>query len=122
MFLDALLHGLLTPVSKGLANIDPSRDLEHGLRISDETVSPYAKRTGMIAFVLAVAGVAPDPIAQTRKDSIDVPPHSRLLLRAVGSEDQVYGCVNGVWALKAPDAKLLNQKGSIIDRHFAGPT
>jgi hypothetical protein len=56
------------------------------------------------------------------KESIDVPPHSRLLLRAVGSGDQVYGCVNGNWALKAPDAKLLNQDGSVIGRHFAGPT
>ncbi|WP_433985021.1 DUF3455 domain-containing protein [Tunturiibacter empetritectus] len=53
---------------------------------------------------------------------MDVPPHSRLLLRAVGRGDQVYGCVNGRWALKAPDAKLLNQEGSVIGRHFAGPT
>jgi hypothetical protein len=30
--------------------------------------------------------------------------------------------VNGNWALKAPDAKLLNQQGSVIGRHFAGPT
>jgi hypothetical protein len=28
----------------------------------------------------------------------------------------------GHWALKAPDAKLLNHEGSAIGRHFAGPT
>jgi hypothetical protein len=37
-------------------------------------------------------------------------------------EIKVYGCVNGRWALKAPDAKLLNQEGSVIGQHFAGPT
>jgi hypothetical protein len=77
---------------------------------------------GMIALVLAVACMARDSTAQTAKESIDVPPHSRLLLRALGSGDQIYGCVNGNWALKAPDAKLLNQEGSVIGRHFAGPT
>jgi hypothetical protein len=77
---------------------------------------------GMIALVLAVASMARDSTAQTAKESIDVPPHSRLLLRAVGSGDQVYACVNGNWALKAPDAKLLNEEGSVIGRHFAGPT
>jgi hypothetical protein len=76
----------------------------------------------MIALVLAVACMARDSTAQTANESIDVPPHSRLLLRAVGSGDQVYGCVNGRWALTAPDAKLLNQEGSVIGRHFAGHT
>jgi hypothetical protein len=66
--------------------------------------------------------VARDSIAQTAKESIDVPPHSRLLLRAEGIGDQVYGCVNGSWALTAPDAKLLDQEGAVIGRHFAGPT
>jgi hypothetical protein len=77
---------------------------------------------GIIALVLAAACMVRDSTAPTAKESIDVPPHSRLLLRAVGSGDQIYGCVNGNWALKAPDAKLLNEKGSVIGRHFAGPT
>jgi hypothetical protein len=73
-------------------------------------------------MILAVACMARDSIAQAEKESIDIPPHSRLLLRAMGSGDQVYGCANGRWALKAPDAKLLDQEGSVIGRHFAGPT
>ena len=76
----------------------------------------------MVALVLVVACMARDSRAQTAKESIDVPPHSRLLLRTAGSGDQVYGCVHGNWTLKAPDAKLLNQEGSVIGRHFAGPT
>jgi len=122
MYEDALLDVLLTPAAWRLGNFNPSRDIENGRKTSDKTPSPYAKRLGMIALVLAVACMARDSSARTAKESIDVPPHSRLLLRAVGSGDQIYGCVNGNWALKAPDAKFLNQEGSVIGRHFAGPT
>jgi hypothetical protein len=85
MFLDVLLDILLTPAPQPLENINPSRDLENGRKEFDKTLSPYTKRLGMIALVLAVACMARDSIAQTAKESIDVPPHSRLLLRAVGS-------------------------------------
>jgi hypothetical protein len=122
MFLDVLLDILLTPAPQPPGNINFSRDIGNGRKTSDNTLSPYAKRLGMIALVLVVSCMARDSIAQTAKESIDVPPHSRLLLRAVGSGDQVYGCVNGSWVLKAPDAKLLNQEGSVIGGHFAGPT
>ena len=122
MLLDELLDVLLTRAPQPLGNINSSRYIRNGRKTSDKTPFPYAKRLEMIALVLAVACMARDSIAQTVKESIDVPPHSRLLLRAVGSGDQVYGCVNGRWALTAPDAKLLNQDGSVIGRHFAGPT
>jgi hypothetical protein len=122
MSLDVLLDILLTPVLQLLGNINPSRDIGNGRKRSDKTSPPYARRLGMIALVLAVACMARDSIAQMANESIDVPPHSRLLLRAVGRGDQVYGCVDGRWALKAPDAELLNQEGSVIGRHFAGPT
>jgi hypothetical protein len=122
MFLNVLLDMLFRPVPQPLGNINLSRDTGNGRKTSDKTLSPYAKRLGMVALVLAVVCMARDSIAQTAKESIDVPPHSRLLLRAIGSGDQVYGCVNGRWALTAPDAKLLNQDGSVIGRHFAGPT
>jgi hypothetical protein len=122
MFIDVLLDFLLTPAPRRLGYVDPSRTIGNGLKTIAKTLSPYAKRFGMIALVLAVVYMARDTIAQTAAESIDVPPHSRLLLRVVGSGDQVYGCFNGSWALKAPDAKLLDQEGSVIGRHFAGPT
>jgi hypothetical protein len=122
MFFEVLLDALLTPAPQRPGNISPSRDLGNGRKTADRNLSSYAKRLGMIALVLTVAFMALDAIAQTAKESIDVPPHSRLVLRATGSGDQVYGCVNGRWALTAPDAKLLNQEGSVIGRHFAGPT
>jgi hypothetical protein len=122
MFLNELFDVLLTPAPQGLGRVNPSRAIWNGAKTSDKTPSPNAKRLGMIALVLVVACIARDSIAQAMKESIDVPPHSRLLLRVVGSGDQVYGCINGGWALKAPEAKLLNQQGSVIGRHFAGPT
>jgi hypothetical protein len=122
MFFDVLLDMLLTPVPQLPGIINPSRDIGNVRKTSDKPLSPYARRLRLIALVLVIACMARDSIAQTAKESIDVPPHSRLLLRAVGSGDQVYGCVNGGWALTAPDAKLLNQDGSVIGRHFAGPT
>jgi hypothetical protein len=121
MFLDEFPDMLLTPAPQPLGNINPYRDIGKSRKASDKTLTPYARRLG-IALILTVACMARDSIAQTAKESIDVPPHSRLLLRAVGSGDQVYGCVDGRWALTAPDAKLLNQEGSVIGRHLAGPT
>jgi hypothetical protein len=122
MFPDVLLDILLTSTPQPPGNINPSRDIGNGRKTSHNTLSPYARRSGMIALVLAVACMARDSTAQTANESIDVPPHSRLLLRAVGSGDQVYGCVNGHWASTTPDAKLLNQEVSVIGRHFTGPT
>ena len=122
MFLDVLLDVLLKRPPQPQENIYCSRDIHNGRKTSDRTRSPYAKRLGMIALILAVACIVRDSIAQTAKESIDVPSDSRLLFQAVGKGDQVYGCVNGRWALEAPDAELLNQGGSVIGRHFAGPT
>jgi hypothetical protein len=122
MFLDVLLDAPLKPAPQRQGNINLSRDIGNGRKTSDKTLPPFAKRVGTSAMILAFACWALDSIAQTAKEPIDVPPHSRLLLRAVGSGDQVYGCIDGSWVLKAPDAKLLNQDGSVIGRHFAGPT
>jgi hypothetical protein len=120
MFLDVLADALLAPAPRQ-AEIDRSRHVGNGQQHSNRDRSPYGTLLGLITLVV-VACAAPDCIAQGTKNSIDVPPPSRLLLRAVGSGDQVYGCINGSWVLNAPDAKLLNEEGSVIGRHFAGPT
>jgi hypothetical protein len=122
MLLNELFNVLLRPTPQRRENINFSRAIGNGGKTYDKTPSTYAKRLGTIAFVLAVACMAQGSIAQTVKESIDVPPHSRLLIRVVGRGDQVYGCVSGRWVLEAPDARLLNLQGSVIGRHFAGPT
>jgi hypothetical protein len=114
MFLD-----LLTDV---LGNTNRARDIANGQKRSHKGLSPYDRLLGMTTLLVAVSCMAPNSMAQAAKESIDVPPQSKLLLRAVGRGDQVYDCVNGSWVLNAPDAKLLNEEGSVIGRHFAGPT
>ena len=122
MLLDVLSEVLLTPTLRLRGNIDPSKNVVNARKTSKRTLSADVKGGGVLALVVAVVCMASVSVAQTTKESIDAPPHSTLLLRALGSGDQIYGCVNGSWVLKAPDAKLLDQEGSVIGRHFAGPT
>ncbi len=55
------------------------------------------------------------------------PPDKVILLRhLIGKGQQIYTCQNTAgtyaWKLKAPDAKLFDEKGREEGRHFAGPT
>lgn len=122
MFVDVGADLFLPSVPQRAGNTNRSRDVVNGQKTSHKALSPYPRLLGMITLVVAVACMAPGSIAQAAKEWIDVPPESKLLLRAVGSGDQVYGCVNGSWVLNAPDAKLFNEEGAVIGRHFAGPT
>ena len=50
-----------------------------------------------------------------------------VVLEVHASGSQIYTCQQGtdtrfVWTLKAPDAELRDQQGTIIGRHYAGPT
>jgi hypothetical protein len=80
-------------------------------------------RTGcFLLFVGAALCFASGASAQTSGDSVDVPGHSSLVLRAKGVGAQVYSCLAGKWTLQGPDANLLNPTGEVIGRHFTGPT
>lgn len=122
MVVNLLLEVFRRPAPESAGDISASPNVENGSKTSDGTLSRSVWRFGAIALVIAISCIVPESFAQPAKGSIDVPPGSKLLLRVVGRGDQVYGCLNGSWALKAPDAKLLNQGGSVIGRHFAGPT
>src|SRR6202161_1095776 len=54
--------------------------------------------------------------------SVELPSGTELLFEAAGEGSQIYTCTDGHWALKAPDAKLLDEHGQVIGTHFAGPT
>jgi hypothetical protein len=105
MILDALSDFFLTPASRLGKNIIPARDVLRGRKRSDRALFSDPRAAGILALVFGLTCVVQPSIAQTAKDLIDVPPRSRLLLRAIGSGDQVYGCVNGSWVLNAPDAR-----------------
>ena len=56
------------------------------------------------------------------QNSVEPPAGAGLLLTATGDGSQVYTCTDGHWILKAPDARLLDERGQVIGTHFAGPT
>jgi hypothetical protein len=64
--------------------------------------------------------------AQQPAVSIDLPAGARAVLQARGDGVQIYTCTSAPsgakWALTAPDAKLIDESGKVIGRHFAGPT
>lgn len=70
----------------------------------------------LIAYsVVLLKGKEPAP-------SVEAPPGATLILVAEGNGTQIYGCTDGHWTLKGPDAHLLDEHGQVIGTHFAGPT
>jgi hypothetical protein len=55
-----------------------------------------------------------------------VPDGQTLLLRLHGEGKQIYSCLNAAgvyaWKLKGPEARLIDEDGKVVGRHFAGPT
>ncbi|MGD0733162.1 MAG: DUF3455 domain-containing protein, partial [Terracidiphilus sp.] len=81
----------------------------------------------LLALSLIAASVSiPALPAQQPGSNIDLPPSAHAVLQLKGDGVQIYNCTAtptaAKWALKAPDAKLLDASGKVIGRHFAGPT
>jgi hypothetical protein len=62
-------------------------------------------------------------------DNIKPPGDQHLVLRGHASGDQIYICqpsaigdAKSAWVLSAPDAKLIDDTGNEIAKHYAGPT
>jgi hypothetical protein len=60
-------------------------------------------------------------------DKIKAPPGENVVLQAHASGSQIYVCAQDPdqkygWTLKAPEAELHDQQGTVIGRHYAGPT
>ncbi len=69
----------------------------------------------IVYSVVLLKGKEPTP-------SVEAPPDATLVLSAEGNGAQVYGCTDGHWILKGPDAQLLDEHEQVIGKHFAGPT
>jgi hypothetical protein len=58
--------------------------------------------------------------------ALQPPAGSKLILRVHAQGDQIYTCQQNAytfsWGLKAPEARLFDDSGKVIGRHFAGPT
>jgi hypothetical protein len=62
-------------------------------------------------------------------DKIKVPAGEEVVLQVHASGSQIYVCVPGsppedklAWRLRAPEAELYDQQGTMVGRHYAGPT
>lgn len=60
-------------------------------------------------------------------DAIKAPEGEQVVLVAHASGSQIYTCERTdsaayAWRLKAPDAELRDAQGTLIGRHYAGPT
>lgn len=57
---------------------------------------------------------------------LQAPDGQNVIASFIGRGHQIYVCQNTgaayTWKLKAPDAQLLDGKGSAVGRHYAGPT
>ncbi len=85
----------------------------------------------LVAIITWLAGCAASPVPThpEEPESLRVPAGEALLLRAHGSGVQIYTCQPGkddpnqfAWALKAPEAELVDRAGRKIIKHYAGPT
>jgi hypothetical protein len=82
--------------------------------------------TGLVA---SAAAQAPPTAAEDVPANL-VPPSGSILLFELDARGvQVYTCkadpddsTAPVWALKGPEAELLNARGEVVGSHFAGPT
>ena len=93
-------------------------------------------RTRLLAGAVALAALglaggpghtAPAPSAPKVPDAIQVPQGETLVLVGHASGSQIYTCSEAAdgkwqWTLKAPDAELRDDKGTVVIHHFAGPT
>lgn len=76
----------------------------------------------------AIATVSAQSIARPSvPEEIKAPAGENVILVAHASGSQIYTCAVAAddvyaWKLKAPDAELRDSHGTLIGRHFAGPT
>jgi uncharacterized protein DUF3455 len=72
----------------------------------------------LFASAAATSGNEDATVAATLK-----PPAGEVLkLKLVGNGVQIYQCQQGAWKFQAPDAKLSDETGHVVGKHYAGPT
>lgn len=79
-----------------------------------------------LVFILLPHAVWSQGAAPEVPPDLKPPVGAKLVLRAHAKGDQIYTCKQQsgqyAWTLKAPEAQLLDEKGQVLGRHFAGPT
>jgi hypothetical protein len=96
------------------------------------TIAKLPIMIGGLAQAAVLIGLAAQASGQAiaRPDvpeKIKAPAGEEVVLQLGASGSQIYVCQAGAdgkyaWTLKAPEAELRNQQGSVAGRHYAGPT
>ena len=81
----------------------------------------WLERINMRRFIFLTMAVCFILPVQAQQPFVAPPTGTSLLLSAAGDGSQIYTCTEGRWTLRAPDAKLLDERGQVIGSHFAGP-
>lgn len=84
----------------------------------------------LLSFAACGSGSKPtesEALTPVVPDAIRVPSGQRPFLKVLGKGVQIYTCKADAagafaWALKAPEATLLNGAGTPVGTHYAGPT
>jgi hypothetical protein len=100
---------------RGRPDSGPSR----GVNRSNQGITFRVNMRKIICLSIAVCSAL---LLHAQQSSVDPPAGTSLLLTAAGDGSQIYACINEHWTLKAPDARLLDERGQVIGTHFAGPT
>jgi Protein of unknown function (DUF3455) len=83
----------------------------------------FARRMALLVSAVLLAGTA---MAQDIPDKLKPPPGATLIGAYQAKGVQIYICAaHGAateWTLKAPEAQLVDAKGAIFAKHYAGPT
>jgi hypothetical protein len=83
-------------------------------------LSITARFAALVCVALsASAGTSPN---DSLPEALRPPAGEVLKLKLLGSGVQIYRCLDGAWKFLAPDARLSDQTGREVGKHYAGPT
>jgi hypothetical protein len=74
------------------------------------------------AALLVSAGAHAQNASPEVAQSLRPPAGQVLKLKLQGSGVQIYQCTDGTWKFQAPEAKLTDEHGRVLGKHYAGPT
>jgi hypothetical protein len=83
---------------------------------------------GVAVALFFLTSAAAQPSRPQVPENLQAPSEQAVLFRFTGKGKQVYVCGSGAadkghfeWTLEKPDAVLINEQGTIVGKHYAGP-
>jgi Protein of unknown function (DUF3455) len=77
---------------------------------------------GTLSMTQVADAATPGPHLPPGAESIGVDPGNEVFLVGHAKGFQIYTCDGATWGAATPDAKLFDDNGKLVAKHFAGPT